>query len=161
MNGRILEFNIQKSSGKISGDDGQRYAFSAADWKSDVSPRAGITVDFVTAEDGSAREIYASPDDTADIRNMSGSMKKSIIAIVCAVLAFFIPVVGIVLSIVGLVLGRQARIASKADGDENAALIALIAIIVAAISLIFAAIALLSLLFIGTGLAILGSGGML
>src|SRR6056297_1398709 len=110
MNGRILEFNIQKSSGTISGDDGQRYAFSAADWKSDVSPRAGITVDFVTAEDGSAREIYASPDDTADIRNMSGSMKKSIIAIVCAVLAFFIPVVGIVLSIVGLVLGRQARI---------------------------------------------------
>ena len=65
---------------------------------------------------------------------MSGSMKKSIIAIVCAVLAFFIPVVGIVLSIVGLVLGRQARIASKADGDENAALIALIAIIVAAVS---------------------------
>ena len=46
-------------------------------------------------------------------------------------------------------------------GGSLLAFLPLIAIIVAAISLIFAAIALLSLLFIGTGLAILGSGGML
>jgi len=60
-----------------------------------------------------------------------------------------------------VVPGMRDGAITQSTRDRNAALIALIAIIVAALSPIFAATGLLSLLFIGSGLAILGSGGML
>ncbi|MGX0905396.1 hypothetical protein ACSSV8_003996 [Roseovarius sp. MBR-79] len=160
MKGSILEFNVQRSEGVISGDDGKRYAFAAAEWQTEGTPRVGQKVDFVQADGVSARAVYAAVGSTSGAGDMSGSMKKAIIAIVCAVLAFFIPVIGLVLSIVGLLLGRQARITAKAEAEDTAAMVALIAIIVAAISLAFAAIALLSLVFMGSGLAILGAGGV-
>ena len=33
MKGKILDYNIQESTGIISGDDGQRYSFSKNEWK--------------------------------------------------------------------------------------------------------------------------------
>ncbi len=57
MKGKILDFSIQSNSGAISGDDGERYNFSGADWKSERHPIRGMSVDFVV-EDHQAKEIY-------------------------------------------------------------------------------------------------------
>jgi len=59
MKGKILDFNIQKGEGVISGDDSQRYNFVAAEWKSlDSHPSRNIEVDFSVVE-GNATAIYA------------------------------------------------------------------------------------------------------
>lgn len=61
MKGKILDFSVQTNSGAISGDDGERYNFSGADWKSDRPPIRGMSVDFAT-EDHQAKEIYIDVD---------------------------------------------------------------------------------------------------
>ncbi len=46
--GKVLDFNVSVSSGLILGDDGVRYAFRGAEWRSTAShPLAGIRVNFV------------------------------------------------------------------------------------------------------------------
>ncbi|MBN8552270.1 MAG: DUF805 domain-containing protein [Caulobacterales bacterium] len=56
MRGQILTFDAETGGGLISGDDGNRYAFSALDVRGNV-PAVGSTVDFVAA-DGYAREVF-------------------------------------------------------------------------------------------------------
>ena len=85
MKGKILDFNIQNSSGVISGDDGSRYNFSSSEWKSDKSPTANQIVDF-TIDGENATGIYLD-------RNTSSSEGKS--KIVAALLAFFLGGLGI------------------------------------------------------------------
>lgn len=46
MKGKILDYNIQKSEGIISSDDGNRYTFTSSEWKSDKSPAVNQSVDF-------------------------------------------------------------------------------------------------------------------
>ena len=46
MKGKILDYNIQKSSGVISGDDENRYSFISSEWRSDKSPEVNQIVDF-------------------------------------------------------------------------------------------------------------------
>ena len=57
MRGKILDFSDANRTGLIGGDDGNRYEFSAADWKSEVVVAAGREVDFV-ADGTRAKEIY-------------------------------------------------------------------------------------------------------
>lgn len=57
MRGLILSFDAETGGGLISGDDGNRYAFSAMDVRGDL-PAVGASVDFVPAE-GYAREVIA------------------------------------------------------------------------------------------------------
>lgn len=57
MRGLVLEFDRMSNSGLISGDDGRRYRFVAAELRSSGSVRGGDTVDFVPAGD-EAREIF-------------------------------------------------------------------------------------------------------
>lgn len=80
MKGKILDYNIQKSSGIISGDDGNRYEFSNLDWKSDKFPQTNQKVDFII--DGVyAKEIYfetSSVNVNADeIKNKFNEIKNS------------------------------------------------------------------------------------
>ncbi len=57
MKGKILGFAAAGGTGAISGEDGQRYSFAAADFKSPAPAKPGDNVDF--AVDGSnAKEIY-------------------------------------------------------------------------------------------------------
>ena len=59
MKGQVLEFSIQTNAGIISGDDGNRYTFTGADWKESRPPNAGAYVDFATEEGSSdASSIY-------------------------------------------------------------------------------------------------------
>ena len=60
MRGQILDYSIQANSGAISGEDGQRYSFSGAEWEGSGSPVAGMAVDFVPIG-VTATQIYAAP----------------------------------------------------------------------------------------------------
>jgi len=85
MQGKILDFSIQNSSGIISADDGKRYNFSTSEWKSDKSPNNGQIVDF-SIDGENAIGIYL-------VQSASSSEGKS--KIVAALLAFFLGGLGI------------------------------------------------------------------
>jgi len=85
MKGKILDFNIQNSSGVISADDGKRYNFNSSEWKSEKSPNNGQTVDF-SIDGENATSIYL-------VQSNSSSEGKS--KIVAALLAFFLGGLGI------------------------------------------------------------------
>lgn len=57
MKGKVLGFDTATGTGAISGDDGQRYTFTAADFKSPPPAKPNDAVDF-EAEGGAARNIY-------------------------------------------------------------------------------------------------------
>ena len=46
MQGNILSFTVQQGQGLISGDDGQRYTFTGAEWRENAPPHPGERVDF-------------------------------------------------------------------------------------------------------------------
>lgn len=79
MKGKVLNYDAAAKTGVISGDDGFRYTFQAADWKQQSVLSAGAKVDFVGA-DGKAADIYT------DNLGSSGSSKK----IATALFAFFL-----------------------------------------------------------------------
>lgn len=86
MQGKILAFDFQTSEGEISGNDGNRYAFSGAEWKQSAPPKAGQTVDF-QAQGNRALAIYTVAGSAP-----SSSDKNRIVA---ALLAFFLGGLGI------------------------------------------------------------------
>ncbi|WP_166360971.1 TM2 domain-containing protein [Pseudomonas akapageensis] len=83
MKGTILDFNGVSRTGIITADDGQRYTFDVAQWKSSTLPKNGIKVDF-SANNGVAETIYQEP-------GTSGSSSKKITA---ALLALFLGAFG-------------------------------------------------------------------
>jgi phage shock protein PspC (stress-responsive transcriptional regulator) len=57
--GKVLDFNVAKSYGLISGDDGIRYNFSGAEWRTQgTMPAYGVRVEFVSLG-ATASAIYA------------------------------------------------------------------------------------------------------
>jgi TM2 domain-containing membrane protein YozV len=86
MKGKILEFNIQTNNGIILGNDGKRYSFNGANWKSNQSPSINQEVDF-TIENDTAKEIY--------IISNSQTINQEKSKIVAALLAFFLGAFGI------------------------------------------------------------------
>ena len=93
IHGRVLGYTFQTSSGFISGNDGIRYAFNAADWLSgDKTPAPGLEVEFLT--DGSqAKSIFVvfkstAPSATAPTSNEHyRSSDDALVSGVCAGLA--------------------------------------------------------------------------
>lgn len=73
MKGKILGFDAAGGTGAISGEDGQRYTFTAADFKSPAPAKAGDNVDFAV-EGSSAKEIYVT---AAALPNVDLSALKS------------------------------------------------------------------------------------
>jgi len=101
MRGKILSYNqeggLASGSGLISGDDGNRYPFVAADWStSNRLPKAGMTVDFVV-EGETAKNIFL---DTAAAAGGSGDIKtRGVLGLVC----FFLGYLGLHRFLVGKV----------------------------------------------------------
>jgi hypothetical protein len=61
MRGKILDFSIAENLGVISGDDGARYRFAGAEWKSSTRPPVpGLRVDFVAAGDEASAVMWTS-----------------------------------------------------------------------------------------------------
>ena len=46
MTGHVLAYSVQTNAGAISGDDGNRYTFTGADWRISGPPQRGMRVDF-------------------------------------------------------------------------------------------------------------------
>ena len=97
--GKVLDFNVSASSGLILGDDGVRYTFRGAEWRSAASlPQAGLRVNFVVSA-LEALAIYAeagtpprlsSPGASADSGTGAGFYRSSdakLVGGVCAGLA--------------------------------------------------------------------------
>ena len=85
MRGKILAFDFRAGEGHISGDDGQRYRFAAAEWKPPMAPASGQAVDFEAAG-REALAIYP-----LDGPLISGEKSK----IAAALLAIFLGTLGI------------------------------------------------------------------
>lgn len=131
MKGKILTWDAASMSGIIAGDDGNRYNLQKSSYKSKGNPWTGLTVDFST-DGNEAREIYSASGTGLE----SGSaMVPSVIAIVLAALAFFIPGLGILFAIGALFFGFKARKQAKTDSNKNANILATIAVIAAFFSL--------------------------
>ena len=97
--GKVLDFNISASSGLILGDDGVRYTFRGAEWRSAASlPQAGLRVNFVVsglealaiyAEAGTPPRL-SSPGASADSGTGAGFYRSSdakVVGGICAGLA--------------------------------------------------------------------------
>lgn len=95
MKGYVLDFSVHSYSGVISGDDGIRYTFTRAEWKSQGIPSIGAYVDFEVLEGGTeARGVYVVPSAqrSASVSiQFSGSKSK----VVAGLLAIFIGTLGI------------------------------------------------------------------
>ena len=63
MIGKILDYSISDSGGVISAEDGNRYEFINAEWKSDKAPNIGQSVDFVV-KDNKAIGVYLVSSNT-------------------------------------------------------------------------------------------------
>ena len=87
MRGQLLSFDTQTGQGVISGDDGNRYPFSAGDWQDSIYPAKGQTVDF-EAPAGSAVAIYR----VAGGNPLESGEKSKIVA---ALLALFLGPLGV------------------------------------------------------------------
>ncbi len=157
MKGSVLDFNIQQNSGVISHESGERYSFNGADWKSETAPKKGMIVDFVEGENSNATEIYLLGNSGVGLDNISPPMTKAGIAMACAIAGFFIPFIGLLFAIAGLIVGRQARKAAQEAGDDNAALVGLVAVITSIIVIVFAVIGMFTLLFVGSTMMGLGA----
>jgi TM2 domain-containing membrane protein YozV len=83
MRGRILDYSVQTNRGVISGNDGQHYLFSGANWKATQAPRIGMNVDFQASE-GEAVSIYAETTSYSTATPAGG--KSKIIAGVLAIM---------------------------------------------------------------------------
>lgn len=59
MNGKILEFNLEKNSGLIESPSGNKYKFNISEWKVEESyPKKGTSVEFMLEEENA---IYIYP----------------------------------------------------------------------------------------------------
>jgi hypothetical protein len=73
LKGKILGF--ADASGVISGTDGNRYKFTAADWKAPRAPKIGEEVDFEVSATGGAGEIYPThPSGGFDLGDVGAKM---------------------------------------------------------------------------------------
>ena len=58
MKGKVLGVGSDAEPGVIVGEDGNRYRYSATDWKGEALPAVGAEVDFDVGADGAAKDIY-------------------------------------------------------------------------------------------------------
>ncbi len=77
MKGKILGY--ADASGVISGADGNRYKFTAADWKAPRAPKIGEEVDYEVSPQGGASEIYPTHASAGfDLGDVGAKMKDAV-----------------------------------------------------------------------------------
>ena len=113
MKGKVLDFNLQSGEGVISGNDGNRYNFITAEWKSsDTHPAQNVEVDF-SVEENNATAIYV--DAPVKVQNADASTNTAKLIYIGYLAGLIIPFV----SIIGLVMAYV----NKGNGpdwlDEN------------------------------------------
>ena len=96
MTGQILDYSIQTNEGVISGDDGNRYSFTGADWQEPGAPQTGMRVDFQadgTAATGIYSEVRMSGGTTVGSVSAGAPGEKS--KVVAGILAIFLGGIGV------------------------------------------------------------------
>lgn len=88
MKGKILGYDKETQAGVISGEDGKRYAFTKADWKSPNEPTVNASTDF-EIQDSNAVDIYK-VGSSVNLDTMDAGGKKWI----AVALAFFFGALG-------------------------------------------------------------------
>ena len=58
MRGKVLGFDAAGGTGAISGSDGRRYNFAAAQWRGEGPPTPGVYVDFDSADGSTATALF-------------------------------------------------------------------------------------------------------
>ena len=90
MRGYVVQIGAD-GRGIISGDDGHRYSFTAAQWSSSERPEQGMYVDFDSATGEPSGIVVLSPPSGTAAQGGSGGKSK----IAAALLAFFLGGLGI------------------------------------------------------------------
>lgn len=75
MEGKVLHFDKLTNAGVIRTENGERFDFTAADWKSGGAPHTGAKVDFV-AQGNAAADIYATA--SVDLSAISGNVSEKL-----------------------------------------------------------------------------------
>lgn len=102
MKGKVLDFNLQAGEGVISGDNGERYNFTNAEWKSsDIHPAHGVIVDFAVNEQN-ATGIYAEAvaQSAQNAETNSTTAKLIYIGFLVGLLIPFVSLIGVIMSYV-------------------------------------------------------------
>lgn len=71
MKGKILDYTMQTNLGIITGDDGNRYTFTMAEWKETIPPSKGFSVDF-EPRDKEAFGIYVTHEKSTKNKIIAG-----------------------------------------------------------------------------------------
>ena len=144
MQGSILEASAAKS-GTILGDDGNRYTFGAADWRVSEPPAAGLRVDFIAGDGGTAGDIFPLPGSAGAAPGgatgpaaaavpppnypppppQNNSQLLGWIGIGCLILGFVVPI--IVPTVAALVLGLIGADSAKRHRDSTGLVLSRIA----------------------------------
>lgn len=94
MRGQVLGVDKRSGEGQISGEDGNRYTFTPADWSDSRGPAAGVSVDF--APDGArALKIFHQPGGVATLGTPPRVRSSDKNRIVAALLALFLGALGV------------------------------------------------------------------
>ena len=94
MQGQILDYSIQSSSGIITTKEGQRYQFEGSEWKDASVPSRGMEVDFDVDANNQALGVYKALRSTNTVKlGSSGSKGKS--KIVAGLMALFLGIFGV------------------------------------------------------------------
>lgn len=80
MNGKILDFSIQTSTGIISGNDNKRYSFNGSEWKEQALPIRGMEVDFDIDALGHATGIYIMAVESVNTATVSPSTAQPVVS---------------------------------------------------------------------------------
>lgn len=108
MKGTILGYDPAAMKGVISADDGARYEFTAAEWKSAGAPAAGAKVDF-EASGSQAMGVYATAGgagaiDGAEIGRLFMT-RPPISAAIAMILGCFFPLYSVSVTFMGASIG--------------------------------------------------------
>lgn len=115
MRGQILQVETD-GGGLILGTDGNRYRFSATDWKGSPRPGTGAEVDFI-AGGSTATEVFPLPMMVVARPSEDSSVLLGTIGVLCLVLGLVIPVLPTIAAfIVGLIGADSGKRHGNATG---------------------------------------------
>lgn len=100
MQGKVLDFNLQQGEGIIIAENGERYTFKSADWKSsDVHPSKNVEVDFAP-EGTNATAIYTISVSAAGASSDATIAKFIYIGYLAGLIIPFVSIIGLIIAYV-------------------------------------------------------------
>lgn len=139
MRGTILGYDAASGTGAINDLSGGRLKFSRDAWRSPGEPIAGRLVDFEVSE-GEATEIFlvpgsGNPFDLGGDDPARNAMTAGIISIVCAIISFIVPFIGIFTLVVSIFFGIKGKNLGRDLPDKTAYYLSIAGLVISGIAL--------------------------